>query len=1194
MPVRTITTQLAIDGESQYRQSITNINSQLKALKSELALVTSQYQTNANSMEALRAKGEALANNYTAQKNKVDTLKAALDNAKTAQQTYAAQMDEYKFKLAAAEKALDELGDATEENAAEHDRLTAEIEELNSALADTTARHEAATKGVNNWQTQLNYAERDLNNLDAEIAQNNQYLAEAEASADGCATSIDQYGKVVKDAGDASEDFGDASTNAVESLSQALVAAGLADKVKDVAAALYDCVDTFAAFESQMSTVQAISGATAEDMVLLTDKAKYMGATTSFTATQAGQALEYMAMAGWKTEDMLGGLEGIMYLAAASGEDLATTSDIVTDALTAFGLAASDSAHFADVLAIASSNSNTNVGMMGETFKYAAPVAGALGYSIEDTALAIGLMANAGIKGSQSGTALRGMLTNLAKPSDTVAKYMDDLGISLTNADGSMKTLSELLVTLRSRFVHLTEAQKAEYAAGIAGKEAMSGLLAIVSASDADFQKLTAAINDCNGAAYNMSQIRLDNYAGQITLLESAVDGLKLELGGQLAPVLERITAGATSVASGMTELLQECPALSAVIAGLTASTGLLVTAFAGFSILQTITPALAAFNAVLTANPAGVAAVAIAGVVTALATLAAYCSDASDGVGGLNGKLRESEKTYRETADQTLATATAAEALIDKLAALESQESMTKGETALYAKTVDELRALMPELNIKIDEQTGLLIGGAEALRVNTEAWKENALAQAMQERYQTVLSGQADALVTAAERQIAYNDALATCTDLERQLNELSEEMRRIDSDSAMSAEEKATRIAELSQQISILTDQYVAAQDSLSDYDSQLQQAQESVASYDEEIERLIETEDALCGANGEAADSTTDFQTRIESIVSAMETLEGEYIEAAQKAQESINEQFGLWEDLDEVTAVSVDSIIESMQKQEEYWNDYSDNLDNLMSRNIDGLDMLVLSIADGSSESAAAIAGMAQATNEELRAMMQKYDELGEAEDRAAGDIADLQTGYSRSMEAMGKAAADAVKQMDVSSDAMRSGENAMQGYINGVNNKKGSLFSTMRRAASDAWESFRKALDEHSPSRKFYSSGENSIEGYENAIEDRTAGLKRTMAETAIAAVESFQTAAAIDVSGVNAKIMQANARFYQDDAAPLPQVPRTAAQTALEVAPIQIYGNTFIIREEQDIDRVAEELHAKYRREMRGRGGVS
>lgn len=1194
MPVRTITTRLAIDGESQYRQSITNINSQLKALKSELALVTSQYQTNANSMEALRAKGEALANNYTAQKNKVDTLKAALDNAKTAQQTYAAQMDEYKSKLAAAEKALDELGDATEENAAEHDRLTAEIEELNSALADTTARHEAATKGVNNWQTQLNYAERDLNNLDAEIAQNNQYLTEAEASADGCATSIDQYGKVVRDAGDASEDFGDASTNAVESLSQALVAAGLADKVKDVAAALYDCVDTFAAFESQMSTVQAISGATAEDMVLLTDKAKYMGATTSFTATQAGQALEYMAMAGWKTEDMLGGLEGIMYLAAASGEDLATTSDIVTDALTAFGLAASDSAHFADVLAIASSNSNTNVGMMGETFKYAAPVAGALGYSIEDTALAIGLMANAGIKGSQSGTALRGMLTNLAKPSDTVAKYMDDLGISLTNADGSMKTLSELLVTLRSRFVHLAGAQRAEYAAGIAGKEAMSGLLAIVSASDADFQKLTAAINDCNGAAYNMSQIRLDNYAGQITLLESAVDGLKLELGGQLAPMLERITAGATSVASGMTELLQECPALSAVIAGLTASTGLLVTAFAGFSILQTITPALAAFNAVLTANPAGVAAVAIAGVVTALATLAAYCSDASDGVGGLNGKLRESEKTYRETADQTLATATAAEALIDKLAALESQESMTKGETALYAKTVDELRALMPELNIKIDEQTGLLIGGAEALRVNTEAWKENALAQAMQERYQTVLSGQADALVTAAERQIAYNDALATCTDLERQLNELSEEMRRIDSDSAMSAEEKATRMAELSQQINILTDQYVAAQDSLSDYDSQLQQAQESVASYDEEIERLIETEDALCGANGEAADSTTDFQTRIESIVSAMETLEGEYLEAAQKAQESIKEQFGLWEDLDEVTAVSVDSIIESMQKQEEYWNDYSDNLDNLMSRNIDDLDALVLSIADGSSESAAAIAGMAQATNEELRAMMQKYDELGEAEDRAAGDIADLQSGYSRSMEVMGKAAADAVKQMDVSSDAKRSGENSIQGYINGVKNKTGALFSAMRRAANDAWESFRKALDEHSPSRKFYSSGENSIEGYENAIEDRTAGLKRTMAETAMAAVESFQTAAAIDVSEVNAKIMQANARFYQDDAAPLPQVPRTAAQTALEGAPIQIYGNTFIIREEQDIDRVAEELHAKYRREMRGRGGVS
>lgn len=305
------------------------------------------------------------------------------------------------------------------------------------------------------------------------------------------------------------------------------------DAAKKVAALGVAAVGAFAAFsvksgmdfEAQMSKVQAISGATATEVATLTAKAKEMGAKTKFSATESAQALEYMAMAGWKADQMVSGLPGIMNLAAASGEDLAEVSDIVTDALTAFGLKASDSAHFADVLAKASSSSNTNVSLMGNTFQYVAPVAGALGYSIEDTAVAIGLMANAGIKGEKAGTALRGALTNLAKPSDQVAGYMDALGVSLTDAQGNVKPLSALMVDLRQKFAGLTDAQKAEYAAGIAGKEAMSGLLAIVNASDADFNNLTQAIADSDGTAQKMADTMNNNLSGQLTLLKSAVEG---------------------------------------------------------------------------------------------------------------------------------------------------------------------------------------------------------------------------------------------------------------------------------------------------------------------------------------------------------------------------------------------------------------------------------------------------------------------------------------------------------------------------------------------------------------------------------------------------------------------------------------------------------------------------------------------
>ncbi|MHB7978929.1 phage tail tape measure protein [Clostridium sporogenes] len=279
-------------------------------------------------------------------------------------------------------------------------------------------------------------------------------------------------------------------------------------------------------FEEGMSKVSAISGATGEDLKKLTEKAKEMGAKTKFSATESAEAMQYMAMAGWKTGDMLNGIDGIMNLAAASGEDLALVSDIVTDALTAFGMSAKDSSQFADLLASAASNSNTNVSMLGESFKYVAPVAGALGHSAKDTAFALGLMANAGIKSSQSGTALRASLTNLAHPSKQMAEEMDRLGISLTDSNGKVKEGKALYDELRQKFSGLTDAQKTQSAATIFGKEAMSGMLAIINASDEDYNKLYNNLNNSAGAAENMAKVMGDNLKGKITILKSSLEGL--------------------------------------------------------------------------------------------------------------------------------------------------------------------------------------------------------------------------------------------------------------------------------------------------------------------------------------------------------------------------------------------------------------------------------------------------------------------------------------------------------------------------------------------------------------------------------------------------------------------------------------------------------------------------------------------
>jgi len=384
-------------------------------------------------------------------------------------------------------------------------------------------------------------------------------------------------------------------------------------------------VKTAADFESSMSEVSAISGATGEDLQKLESLAKKMGETTRFSASEAAEALKYMAMAGWKTEDMLNGLEGIMNLSAASGENLGATSDIVTDALTAFGLSAADSGHFADLLAKASSNANTNVSMMGETFKYVAPVAGALGYSAEDVALAVGLMANSGIKASQAGTSLRASMTNLAKPTkemrsvmvalglateetanvidegklqraqakvenktidmekaqikynDAVAKYgakssqaqtaalnlakaennleaaVSELNAAmqgknettevnntlLVDSQGKMKSFREVMNTLRDAFRGLSEEEQAQAAATLFGKEAMSGMLAIINASEEDFNKLASSIDSADGAAKEMADTMNNNLSGQITLLKSQMEAIFIQFAELIMPYLK-------------------------------------------------------------------------------------------------------------------------------------------------------------------------------------------------------------------------------------------------------------------------------------------------------------------------------------------------------------------------------------------------------------------------------------------------------------------------------------------------------------------------------------------------------------------------------------------------------------------------------------------------------------------------------
>jgi TP901 family phage tail tape measure protein len=403
------------------------------------------------------------------------------------------------------------LADAVRETKEKLETLKAAAEQANEALA----------KGE--------ITQEQYDGLQREIIETEEKLKSLEEQANQSAVAVQKIAAVGKDLKNLGDKISGVGTTLTKTVTTPIVGLGTV------------AVKTAADFDTAMSQVGAVSGATGSELEALRDKAREMGSKTKFSASEAAEAMNYMAMAGWKTSDMLSGIEGIMNLAAASGEDLASTSDIVTDALTAFGLTAADSGHFADILAAASSNANTNVSMMGETFKYCAPIAGALGFSAEDTAEAIGLMGNAGIKSTQAGTALRTIMSNLSGEVKICGSSIGEVTIATTNADGSMRDLSAILADCRTAFGGLSESEKAAAAEALVGKNAMSGFLALMNAAPADIEKVSNAIANCDGKSAEMAATMQDNLAGQLTILKSQLEELAISFGEILMPAIRQI-----------------------------------------------------------------------------------------------------------------------------------------------------------------------------------------------------------------------------------------------------------------------------------------------------------------------------------------------------------------------------------------------------------------------------------------------------------------------------------------------------------------------------------------------------------------------------------------------------------------------------------------------------------------------------
>lgn len=1008
--------KIVLEGASKYNSDLKEIKQNLTLLRSEMKVCNTQYASSANSVEALSKKQEIYSKEIEQVGKKIKTYADAIEEQKNKQSQAAQNIETYSGKLETARQkleALEKSGNATNEELEEQKQVVGELEKK---LEEANGEYTSSENAIKRFSTAQNNAQAELNKLNSELNQNDKYLDEAKNSADGCATSIDQYGNEIDEAGKKTSDFGEIvkgslTVDAIEAGLKALV-----NGIKQVAEFSYEAG---ASFEASMSKVQAISGATGAELDALTAKAKEMGATTMFSATESADALQYMAMAGWKASDMISGLPAIMNLAAASGENLATVSDIVTDDLTAFGLSAEDAGHFADVLAAASSNANTNVSLMGETFKYAGSIAGAMGYSIEDLAVATGLMANNGIKASNAGTALRSVITRMAKPTKESQMAMDALKLSLTDGEGNMLSFMNIMEQMRDKFAGLTEAEKAQYAAMLAGKTGMSGLLAIVNASETDFEKLTSAIDNCNGAAKEMADIMQDNLKGKVTILQSALEGLGISVYDVFSDDLKKGVEAATeavdklhdSVENGdigvslnkMSDALGEMietgvklgenvlPVLIDAFTWIIDHGATVAGTIAGIMAFKTTMDvaagAVAAFNAVCAANPYVLLAAGIAALSGALIGLVADTARANEAVEEINeryGKLNSTIDEYCRESDEKKksleAEGEASRKLVSELEDLQSKTHLTSEEQMRQQAIIDQLNAQYPDLNLAIDDQTGKLNMSTDAIKDNIEALLDQAKALAAQEDMVETAKKLYDAEKQLADIEKEQEETMKAVSEARQQaVDELNEYGRVTDE-----TQEKVTAATE--------------NQDALRNkYD-------ETQASIEELTGRYQEAADYVAEANGKMVDSTASAHEQMTEQL--MELSEDEQEELDKMVQE-IDEFSGAFGKMATEASVSLSQMNENLQTNATAMNDYAENIHKAMdlaaastdTNTKDIVNYLISMGTDGAAELAEFVSA-AETKSSEYNEILQNWADYKKAQNETEQALRDWNLGLN--------------------------------------------------------------------------------------------------------------------------------------------------------------------------------------------------
>lgn len=1047
----------------------------------------SELQKEIRSLQSVQADISA----YTKQQAAVEKTQAKLDNLNKQYQLLQQEIKETSGPTTSLEresaKLEQRIGDTSNALAAQKEKLGATAKSLNEAGV-----------GTDNLGSKSQDLADKLNTL----------RAKEEAAAESA------------------EEYGDKGTSSIEAVSQAFAAAKVYEALEQIKDAYMDCINSAGDFEASMSNVEALSGASGDQLQALTDKAKEMGATTKFTAGESADALSYMALAGWDTQSMLQGISPVMELAAAANMDLASASDIVTDYLTAFGLTASDTTHFVDVMAYAMSHSNTNVEQLGEAYKACAATAKSMGYSVEETTAVLATMANAGVKGGEAGTALNAIMTRLATNTKGCADELKKYGVSIYDSQGNMNSLSDILTGLSAVWDNLTDQEQANLAKTIAGTNQYSKLQTIMAGCSEQaanggqsFSDYASALENCSGTAGKMAGTMLDNLNGKMTLFESAADGLKIAVGEQLTPAMSDLYEVGADVLSGMTEFVNDNPG---VVKGITTTVAVLGTAAAGIAgvtaAVNLASAAAAAFTAV-TSVALGPVALAVAGVAAVAGAFVAVTSAADAAVeasgdwppaldeittaaNGVTNALDDANATMQASAETTMATAGTADLYITKLEEMGDYAKLSADDQQEYRNVLTLLCDLMPDLAGYIDTTTGEIQGGTTALRGYAKAWQDSAKAQAYQEFMSDVSQQYNDVTKELYQNQLKLTEAQ---TKGEAASKGMDETYQKLLSTLGMTDDEFQKTYGSVSAIAGVhldpeIADEVMDLRDSYEEYSNQQLEASENEKVYqqavDEGIAKQGEAQQAIedaqtayenleaaqSGATSSASEGAAELGQAISDVTVEAQKLVEAYNTAYDAAEKSIGGQYEIWDKASSVSATSVDTLNKNLESQTTYWQDYNTNLDTLREKagSIEGLSDMVAGFADGSKESVDAIAGMAQAAQDgggKLETMVKNWQDLQQAQKDASGALADLTTDFSSKMDELAQKAGDTVDELDMSAEAAKNGKATVQAFIDSASNMLPDVQNAYAKIGTTAANALQSKLDKANTSGRAQKTG---------------------------------------------------------------------------------------------------------------------